>query len=76
MPVTLEKLQRDMYNFPYELQMYCYHHLNGRLEEADTYLEAYKDMQNKIVEELQVNRNLKDDEEGKKPRKKEKNSTV
>ncbi len=53
MPVTLEKIKKDLANFPYEIQMYCYHKMNNRDEEAQTYLDAYLDMQNKIVEELQ-----------------------
>ena len=52
MPITLEKVQRDLYNFPYELQLYCYHHMNNRLEEAQTYLDAYRAMQEAIVAEL------------------------
>jgi hypothetical protein len=52
MPVTLEKVKRDMHQFPYELQMYCYHHLNGRIEEGDTYLATYRDMQDSIGKEL------------------------
>ena len=54
MPVTLKQVMRDMVNFPYELQMFCYHHLNGRYEEAQTYMEAYNDMQNELSEKLQI----------------------
>jgi hypothetical protein len=50
--VTLEKVMKDMQGFPYELQMYCYHHLNGRIDEGQTYLDAYKEAQKNIGEEL------------------------
>ena len=57
MPITLEKIQKDLANFPYELQIYCYHNMNNRTEEAKTYLDAYKTMQEAIVQELKENPN-------------------
>lgn len=69
MPVTLEKIKKDLSNFPYELQMYCYHQMNNRLEEAQTYLDAYKAMQEAIVEELKENPNDALEELEEKPQK-------
>ena len=53
MKPTLEKVQKDLANFCYEIQMYCYHHMNGRIEEAQTYLDAYFEMQDGLANELQ-----------------------
>ena len=44
MPVTIEKIKIDLKYFPYDLEMYCYHEMNGRSDEGHTYLEAYLDM--------------------------------
>lgn len=52
MVVTLVKVKKDLMHFPHEMQMYCYHHMNGRVELANTYLEAYKDEQQRMVSEL------------------------
>jgi predicted translin family RNA/ssDNA-binding protein len=60
MPITLEKIQRDLEQFPYDLQMYCYHHMNNRFIEAQTYLDAYQTMQKNIVEELKQDSEYKD----------------
>lgn len=49
---TIEKVMADMKDFDYELQMYCYHKLNGRDEEAQGYLDAYFEQQDLIKEEL------------------------
>lgn len=60
---TLEKVMEDLENFEYELQMYCYHKLNGRDDEAQTYLDTYLEMMNGIKEELtsvEVNLDVKD----------------
>jgi ribosomal protein L37AE/L43A len=54
MPVTLEKIQKDLKDFPYDFQMYCYHEMNGRSEEGKTYLKAYLDMQKGMVDELKA----------------------
>ena len=53
MKPTLEKVQKDLANFCYEIQMYCYHHMNGRVAEAQTYLDAYLEMQDGLANELQ-----------------------
>ena len=52
MPVTFEKVQKDVVGFSHDIQMYCYHQLNGRFEEANTYLETFKDAQDSIGKEL------------------------
>jgi hypothetical protein len=68
MPVTLEKVKKGMRDFPQELQMYCYHHMNGRLDEAQTYLDAHHDMQDGIKEELttvEENEYISDDDDDK-----------
>jgi hypothetical protein len=50
--VKLEKVMRDLDGFDYEVKMYIYHSLNGREEEAQSYLNAYTgDVQN-ILNEL------------------------
>jgi hypothetical protein len=67
MPVTLEKVKKDMSHFPYDLQMYCYHKLNNRDDEAQTYFDAYNDMQESIGKEL--SRVEEVDEEDEKPKK-------
>lgn len=51
---TLEKVMKVMEGFSYELQMYCYHKLNGRDDEALSYLEAYKEEQEAMRKELEV----------------------
>lgn len=51
-PVTLEKIQKDLEHFDYDLQMFLYHKLNGRENEAESYLNAYKFEQNAIKKEL------------------------
>ena len=52
MPITMERLEREMRNrFGYELKMYVYHFMNNRLEEAQTYLDAYYEEQEKIKQE-------------------------
>ena len=45
MTKTLDQVTRDLKDFPYELQLYCYHKMNGRLDEAESYLNAYKEAQ-------------------------------
>ena len=51
-PVTIEKIQKDLEYFDYELQMFLYHKLNGRDNEAESYLNAYKHEQKAIKNEL------------------------
>ena len=49
---SLEKVQKDLQHFDYELQMYCYHKLNGRDEEAQSYLDSYNSVQEALASEL------------------------
>ena len=49
---SLEKVQKDLQYFDYELQMYCYHKLNGRDEEAQSYLDTYNSVQEALANEL------------------------
>ena len=49
---SLEKVQKDLQHFDYELQMYCYHKLNGRDEEAQSYLDTYNSVQEALANEL------------------------
>jgi len=49
---SLEKVQKDLQHFDYELQMYCYHKLNGRDEEAQSYLDTYNSVQEALASEL------------------------
>lgn len=49
---TMEKIQRDMAHFDFEIQMYIYHKLNGRDGEAQSYLDAYFEQQDLMREEL------------------------
>lgn len=51
---TLEKVINDLKYLDYELQMYCYHKLNGRDEEAQTYLDAYFEFQDAIKQDLKI----------------------
>lgn len=49
--VKLEKIQKDLEGFDYDIQMYMYHKLNGRDDEANTYLNAYvNDINDKMLE--------------------------
>lgn len=52
---SLAKVMKDLKNFDYELQMFCYHKLNGRDDEAQSHLDTYKNEQSKITEELKIN---------------------
>lgn len=49
MPITMERLEKEMGNrFGYEMKLYVYHKMNGRDAEAETYLNAYYDQQEKL----------------------------
>lgn len=50
--ITLEKVQKDLINFSHDEIMYCYHYLNGRVEEANSYLEAIRAEQEALATEL------------------------
>ena len=49
---TLPKVQRDLAGFSDSIIMYVYHSLNGRREEANSYLEEYKQEQEGYANEL------------------------
>ena len=51
---TLEKIQKDLEAFPYDIQMYMYHELNGRKEEALSYLNAVNYEQHRLLCELEA----------------------
>lgn len=55
---TLEKIQKEMKNFDYELVMYVYHTINGRNDEAQGYLDAYYEAQDMMkAETIKVEQN-------------------
>ena len=45
---TLRMVEKQMKGFPEELVMYVYHHLNGREEDARTYLEEWETEQEQL----------------------------
>ena len=49
---TLERVRNDCYGLDEELIMFLYHKLNGRDDEAQTYLETYKYNATQIKTEL------------------------
>jgi hypothetical protein len=51
---SIERVFRDLEGFGYETKMYVYHKLNGRDEEAETYLNTYKHEQKQMKEELDI----------------------
>lgn len=51
---SLEKVMKDLEGFSHEIIMYVYHKLNGRDEEAQTYLDTYQEEQQQMKEELAV----------------------
>jgi len=50
--VKLEKIVKDLQGFDHEVIMYIYHKLNGREDEADSYLNSYINDVNDIISEL------------------------
>jgi hypothetical protein len=50
---SIEKVFKDLEGFGYETKMYVYHKLNGRDEEAESYLNTYKYEQEQIIKELE-----------------------
>lgn len=40
-PVTLEKVKKDIPFLPHDIQLYCYHKMNGRDDEAEQYRMTY-----------------------------------
>lgn len=51
---TFQKVQKDLAGFSDNIVMYVYHHLNGREEEAQSYLEEYKQEQEGYANELKA----------------------
>ncbi len=53
---TIAKVRKDLESLklPEEIIMYVYHKLNGRLEEAESYLASYQEEKNKRMEELRI----------------------
>lgn len=48
----MERIEREMGNlFPYEMKMYVYHKMNSRDAEAQTYLDAYYEEQDRLKKE-------------------------
>lgn len=50
---SIERVFRDLEGFGYETKMYVYHKLNGRDDEAESYLNTYKQEQKQMLQELQ-----------------------
>jgi len=42
---TLEQIEKEMAGFDHDLIMAVYHRINGRIDEAETYSQAYFDAQ-------------------------------
>ena len=48
----MERIEREMGNlFPHEMKLFVYHKMNGRDAEAQTYLDAYYDEQDRLKKE-------------------------
>ena len=58
-PTTLKQVQKQMKGFDESLVMYVYHHLNGREEEAKSYLEEWNEEQEEIANSLKKQNELK-----------------
>ena len=56
---TLKQVQAKLKGFDDSLILYTYHKLNGREEEAASYLAEWEEEQQSIREELQPLRNVK-----------------
>lgn len=56
---TLKQVQKQMKGFDESLVMYVYHHLNGREEEAKSYLEEWNEEQEEIANSLKKQNELK-----------------
>jgi len=57
---SLERVMKDLNGLDYELQMFIYHKMNGREEEAQTYLDTYKYNAEKTKMELEIKPVFKD----------------
>lgn len=51
---TLKQVEKQMKGFDESLVMYMYHHLNGREEEARTYLEEWEEQQQELKESFRL----------------------
>lgn len=60
---SLEKVMKDLDGFQHEIKMYVYHKLNGRDDEAQSYLDTYNEEQTQMKEELTVSLTEKSAEE-------------
>lgn len=49
---TLEQIEKEMVGWDHDLVMSVYHRINGRIDEADTYSQAYFEAQDEYQEEL------------------------
>ena len=49
---SLERVMKDLQGLDYELQMFCYHKLNGRDTEAQSYLDTYNFQREQTLQEL------------------------
>jgi hypothetical protein len=63
---SIEKVFKDLEGFQYETKMYVYHKLNGREDEAQSYLNTYKFEQEQIMKELEPIEPKKNNEQLKK----------
>jgi hypothetical protein len=52
MTITLEKIIKDLGSIEHELIMFCYHKMNNRDDEAQSYLDAYADASNSMIAEM------------------------
>lgn len=62
---TIAKVRKDLESLklPEEIIMYVYHKLNGRLEEAESYLASYQEEKNKRLAELEFEKIEEDKKE-------------
>ena len=60
---TLPKVQRDLAGFSDSIIMYVYHSLNGRQDEANSYLEEYKQEQESYANELKSQLEVQSEQE-------------
>lgn len=62
---TLKEVQKKMQGFPESLIYYTYHKLNGRDEEAKTYLHEWQDEQDELHNSFKKQNELNQIEENK-----------
>jgi hypothetical protein len=64
---TLEQIEKEMAGFDHDLIMAVYHRINGRIDEAETYSQAYFDAQDeyqKGLQELRENVKMMEQKDG------------